>query len=117
MRRSLWAVLASFPDITLVGEADGYITAQAMSQSLKPDILIISADLPENEVTLLLRGFLEKNGPRPYSVVFVNTNRQRQQVLAAGADAVLWHTDSTRQLAETLRQFQVTQSASQSPLP
>ena len=112
MRRSLLAVLTTIPDIELIGEADGCLSAQAMSQSLKPDILLIAAGLPEKEVTMLLQGFYNNGHHKPYTIVFVNTGRQKRQALSAGAGAVLWQSDSTRHLADALNHFQTT-SASQ----
>ena len=108
MRRSLRAVLSTIPDIVLIGEADGCLSAQDMSQTLKPDILLISADLPKNEVEMLLQGFHKNGRYKPYSIVFTNTSFQKRQALLAGADAVLWQSDSTHQLADALSRVQTT---------
>ena len=113
MRRSLWAVLTTFSEIVLIGDADDCLSAQQMSQALKPDILLISADLPENEVEMLLRGFDEAGRYKPYTIVFVNISGQRYRALAAGASSVLWQSDSTRQLAMILKQFQMIQTSAQ----
>ena len=113
IRRSLRTVLDTFSDIELIGDADGCLSAQSISQELKPDILVIAAGLPENEVTMLLQGFQNDGRYRPYTIVFVNTANQKRQMRQAGADAVLWQFDSTNQLANILKQFQTTYS----PLP
>jgi DNA-binding NarL/FixJ family response regulator len=110
IRQSLRTVLDTFYRIELIGEADGCLSAQLMSQELKPDILLVAAGLPENEVTMLLQGFQNDGWHRPYTVVFVNTASQKQRMLLAGADAVLWQFDSTKQVANTLNQFQTTDS-------
>ena len=115
MRRSLRAVLATFPTITLIGEADGCLSAQTMSQTLKPDIILIAAGLPEKEVTMLLQGFHQYGRYKPYTIVFANTASQKQKAVLAGADAVLWRFDSTLQLTDALNRFQIantSQSAS-----
>ncbi len=116
LRRSLRAVLAAFPHIELIGEADGCLSAQTTSQTLKPDILFISAALPENEVKALLQGFRDKDRYKPYTIVFVNTSSQKRQAVAAGADAVLWQFDTTQQLTHILNQFQASQTPSQSSI-
>lgn len=110
VRQSLRAVLTTLAEVELIGEADGCLSAQAISQELKPDILLVVAGLPGNEVAMLLQGFQNDGWHRPYTIVFVNTASQKQQMLLAGADAVLWQFDSTKQLANTLNQFQTTGS-------
>ena len=114
MRRSLRAVLATFPTIELIGEADGCLSAKLMSETLKPDILLIAAGLPEKEIVMLLQEIQKKDQHKPYVIALVNTSGQRQAVRAARANAVLWQSDSTRQLADALKRFQVTQTSSQS---
>jgi chemotaxis response regulator CheB len=104
-------VLTTFPDIELIGEADGCLSAQSISQEMKPDILLMSAELPENEVVMLLQGSVKNSHYKPYTIVLVNTARQKQRMLSAGADAVLWQFDSTKQLADTLKQLQTTRSS------
>jgi AmiR/NasT family two-component response regulator len=94
----------------LIGEADGCLTAQQMTQTLKPDILLIAAGLPEREVVMLLEGFQDKDQYRPKTIVFVNTSQQKMQATAAGADAVLLQSAPTHQLANILTHFQTTPS-------
>ncbi len=113
MRRSLRAVLATFPEIDLIGEADGCLSALTMSQTLQPDILLLSADLPENEVTALLQKVGAFEGYRPRTVAFVNTLGQKRQILNAGAEAVLWQSDTTRKLSRILQRFQSSSTSSQ----
>ena len=105
MRRSLRAVLATFPTVELIGEADGCLSAKFMSETLKPDILLIAAGLPEKEVTMLLQEIQREEQHKPYSIVLVNTNNQKQAARAAGADAVLWQSGSTQELEDILQQF------------
>ena len=112
IRRSLRAVLATLPNIDLIGEADGCLSAQQMSQALRPDIVLLAAGLPEKEVTMLLKGFQEAGQCKPRTIVFVITCSQRRKARAAGADAVLWQSDTTRQLEDTLAQFQKLQTSS-----
>ena len=106
MRRSLRAVLATFPVIELVGEADGCLSAQLMSQTLRPDIVLVAAGLPNKEVAMLLQGFREEGQYKPYTILFVNTGQEKCWARSAGADAVLLQSDPTHQLADVLNQFQ-----------
>jgi CheY-like chemotaxis protein len=92
----------------LIGEADGCLSAQTMSQTLKPDIILIAAGLPEKEVTMLLQGFHQYGRYKPYTIVFANTASQKRKAISAGADAVLWRSDSTLQLTDALNRFQAT---------
>ena len=112
MRRSLWAVLSTFPYIQLIGEAGGCLSAQSMSQELKPDIMLISAELPADDVSILLRNFAREDHHKPYTIVFVSTSEQKRRALEAGADAALWQSGSTRRLEEILKQFQAAEAPS-----
>jgi len=109
MRRSLRAVLATFPTVELIGEADGCLSAQRMTETEKPDIILIATGLPEREVAMLLQGFQEEGRFKPHTIVFVNTNHQKKWAREAGADAVLLQSASTHLLANILAQFQTIQ--------
>jgi DNA-binding NarL/FixJ family response regulator len=82
------AVIASLGDVILVGCATGALTATQMLPELQPDLLLIDATLPDEEVAALLQ-WARAHLPAVHCVVMTLTTRQREQALAWGAHAAI----------------------------
>ena len=101
MEDSLRALLGSFPQIDVVGSAQGCLTAHIKTQKLKPDLVIVDANQPESEVISLLQSF-EKLHPYLHSIIFVNAPTQQTRLQHAGADRVLLRSSSPESLSQIL---------------
>lgn len=82
------AMLGSIPDVVVVATASGALSATAMISQLQPDLLLVDANLPDDEVEALLY-WSRENYPWLQSIVMTRTSRQRSQVLAWGAHAAI----------------------------
>ena len=104
MGDSLWALLASFPQIEIVGTAAGCLTALNLAKTLSPDLIVIDADHAESEVRSLLQS-LQACQSVPYSILFADTLSQKMRMGKTGADTVLLRSGPSKQLTETLKRF------------
>ena len=104
MRDSLRALLASFPQIKIIGTADGCLTAHNMVKALSPDLVVVDANHPESEVVNLLQS-LDASQCAPRSIIFANTPGQKEKLKKAGAGAVFLRSASLKPLTETLSRF------------
>lgn len=98
------AVIASLGDVTLVGCATGALTATQMLPELQPDLLLIDATLPDEEVAALLQ-WARAHLPAVHCVVMTLTTHQRDQALAWGAHAAIQRSSLASQLDATLHQL------------
>lgn len=98
------ATLAFLPEITLVATISGALSATALLPQLQPDLLLVDANLPEEEVESLLHWTTE-HYPEISCVVITMTSRQREQALAWGAHAAIQRASMVSQLQATLHQL------------
>lgn len=98
------AMLAFLPDITLVATISGALSATALLAQLQPDLLLVDANLPEEEVEALLR-WTTGHHPEISCVVITMTSQQREQALAWGAHAAIQRASMGGQLQATLHQL------------
>ena len=96
--------LMSLPDVTLVGTFSGALSATALLPDLQPDLLLVDANLPEEEVEALLR-WTKKHTPGLACVVMTMTSQQRDLALSWGADAAIQRARLFGQLETTLSQL------------
>ena len=82
------AALMSLSDVTLVGATSGALSATALLPQLQPDLLLVDANLPEEEVEALVR-WTKQHYPGLPCVVMTLTSQQRGLALAWGADAAI----------------------------
>ena len=97
------AALMSLSDVTLVGIISGALSATAQLTQLRPDLLVVDANLPEEEVEALLR-WIKEHAPGLPCVVMTMTTQQRDLALAWGAHAAIQRA-LTGQLETTLSQW------------
>ena len=97
MAQSLKAMMESVPLVQVVGVAAGCLSALQMVRDSRPDLVVIDANLPIEDVQVLLRQ-LKNEGLPTRSLVLAATHSQAQQTRAAGADIVFHRDGSNRQL-------------------
>jgi DNA-binding NarL/FixJ family response regulator len=98
------ATLVSFPDLVLVAITPGALSATQLLPQLRPDLLLVDVNLPEQEVQALLQ-WTRKRSPGLQRVVLAGTSHARDQALAWGADAAIQRADLVGQLQLVLRQI------------
>jgi DNA-binding NarL/FixJ family response regulator len=106
VREATCATLASLGGVSLVGSASGALTATHLLQHLQVDLLLVDANLPDEEVQALLR-WAKEHYPQMQCLVMTMTSRQRTQALAWGADAAIQRFDLSSQLPAVLSQLPV----------
>ena len=106
MGDSLRALLASFPQIEIIGTADGCLTAHNLAKALSPDLVVIDANHPESEVMNLVQE-LRANPTAPFAIIFTNTSSQKKKMQNAGADTVLLRSGPSKTLTETLAHLHI----------
>lgn len=97
-RRSVSTYLASLPDVESFLEAEGGLTAYDRFCSELPHVVLMDDSMPQTEITMLLTS-VKAVCNRVYCILMVATSRQTATALAAGADAVVLRSGSSRQLA------------------
>ena len=85
---ALRAVLTSIPKVEIVGVVASCLSAAEAMRKLAPDYVVISGQIPSEEIVTLIELFAdERQGPR---VLVLSTSQGlERQFLAAGAFAVL----------------------------
>jgi len=80
VRQILTEVLTQFPDIEVVGAADGPFEAREMIKELKPDVLTLDVEMPQMDGITFLKNLMRL---RPMPVVMLSTLTEK------GADITL----------------------------
>jgi len=88
LRNSLQALMTTVPQIEIVAEANDPSALLRMGNGIQPDIVLLDADLPGEQVWSALREIKEK-WSHTRSVVLVEDSQQQQKAQAAGADIAL----------------------------
>jgi DNA-binding NarL/FixJ family response regulator len=84
----LLALLTAIPQLDVVGEADDADLALQMVAKRRPELVLMDADLPQDEAWEVL-GKIKTEWPAMQCVVLAGDVQQRQAAEAAGADIVL----------------------------
>lgn len=106
VREATCATLASLAGVSLVGSASGALTATHLLQQLEVELLLVDANLPDEEVEALL-SWVKGHRPHVQVMVMTMTSRQRHQALSWGADAAIQRFDLSEQLPAVLSQLPV----------
>ena len=88
LRNSLQALMTTMPQIEILAETSDPSTLLRMGAEMQPDVVLLDADSPEEQVWAALRQIKEE-WSQTRSVVLVEDSQQQQEVLAAGADVAL----------------------------
>lgn len=102
-RKSLRAILNSLPQVRVVGTASGGLTAHALIQHNRSNLIVIDADLPADEVSALIRNVRQAH-PTTGTIVLAATARLRDEATMAGADAVVKRAVSVSDLRDALNE-------------
>ncbi len=103
-------MVGSIPGVVVVGTASGALSATALVPQLQPDLLLVDANLPDEEIEALLR-WSRENYPMLQSVVMTRTSRQRAQVMAWGAHAAIPRASLSDELRAVLNHPVIVKSA------
>jgi DNA-binding NarL/FixJ family response regulator len=98
------ATVASIGGVALVGSATGALSATQALAQLQPDLLLVDATLPDEEVAALLQ-WTREHLPAAHCLVMTLTMRQRDQALAWGAHAAIQRASLASQLEVILNQL------------
>jgi DNA-binding NarL/FixJ family response regulator len=88
LRNGLQAVMTTMPQIEILAETTDPSTLLRMGDEIQPDIVLLDADLPEEQVWAAVRRIKEE-WSQTRSIVLVKDSQQQQRAQAAGADVVL----------------------------
>lgn len=87
MESSIRSIFHSLSSVRIIGSAAGCLSALQLVREEKPDMLVIDANLPGQELKSLLQQ-MKKEGLATRSLVVTATREQERRAVAAGADQV-----------------------------
>jgi DNA-binding NarL/FixJ family response regulator len=108
MQQSLRASLAAIPGIMVVASLGDGLTALNRVAERPPVLLVIDSNLLDEEVEALLTAIKTRQLPTR-CLVLTRSNHRDAQMLALGADAVIPHGVSQKELSAILARFQAGQ--------
>jgi DNA-binding NarL/FixJ family response regulator len=108
------ATLAHAAHIRLVALASGALSATQLLQHVQPDLILLDANLPEEEMLALLR-WLNDNYPNVHSLVATLTTQLVNQALAHGAENAFRRDELPSKLAEATDHLLVLRLSSGDP--
>jgi DNA-binding NarL/FixJ family response regulator len=88
LRDSLQALMKTIPQIEILAETTDPSALLRMGAKIQPDVVLLDADLPREQVWSALREIREE-WSRTRSIVMVEDSQQQQKAQAAGADVAL----------------------------
>lgn len=114
VRFALRALLEEQPEVWIVGEATHSRDLLAQVETICPDLLLLSWELPgrPGEDLLVL---LRRSCPQLYVIILSGRRTARQVVLAAGADAFVSKIAPPEELLAAIEAVGKTKSASKPP--
>ena len=104
MRDGLQCVLRTCPDIEVLGQAANGLEAIAEAEQLKPDVILMDAQMPEMDGVEATRHIKERlpNIKILFLSVFMT---HLEEALAAGADGYLIKDCDTQELVQAIRKL------------
>ena len=97
MEASIRSIFGSLSSVQIIGSAAGCLSALQLVRDNTPDLLVVDASLPAQEMKILLQQIKqERSGTR--SLVVTTTRDQERRARAAGADIVFPRYGSSDQL-------------------
>lgn len=103
---SLQSMLRSLPEVEVIGSASGGLSASELLQKQDVNLVVIDANLPDEEVLMLL-SLIKSNYQDVRSIVLTTTASQKTEFLSAGAGAVLPRSSSARRFTRTVSQVEI----------
>ena len=105
MQQSLRAALAAVPSVTVVASLGDGLTALNYVAAHPPALLVIDSNLLDGEVEALLAA-IKARQLRTRCLVLTRSNLHGEHVLASGADAVVTHDSTQKELAAAVTKRQ-----------
>ena len=106
LRNSLQALMTTMPQIEIVAEADAPSALLRMGDRIQPDIVLLDASLPEQEVWAALQQ-IQSEWSRTHTIVLAEDSKQQQRAMEAGADVALLKGFPAAKLAAVMESFLV----------
>ncbi len=88
LRNSLQSLMTTLPQIEILAETSDPSALLRMGAGIQPDVVLLDASLPEEQVWAVLRQVKEE-WCHTRSIVLVEDSQQQQEIEAAGADVAL----------------------------
>jgi DNA-binding NarL/FixJ family response regulator len=88
LRNSLQSLMTTMPQIEILAETSDPSALLRMGAGIQPDVVLLDASLPEEQVWAALRQIKEE-WCRTRSIALVEDSQQQQEIEAAGADIAL----------------------------
>jgi len=88
LRNSLQALMTTMPQIEILAETSDPSALLRMGAGIKPDVVLLDASLPQEQVWPALQQIKEE-WSQTRSIVLVEDSQQQQKAQAAGADVAL----------------------------
>ncbi|NRQ36247.1 response regulator transcription factor [Nonomuraea sp. NN258] len=103
-RRGLALILATQPDLRLVGEAEDGYGAVELARSLRPDVVLMDMDMPGMSGTEAARALLGgEHRPRIVLMTTYDSPGRREEAAAVGASGLLLKVSPPEHLLALLR--------------
>ena len=104
LRDSLQALMTTMPQIEIVAEANEPSALLRMGDRIQPDIVLMDASLPGNDVWAALKQ-IRGAWSQTRTIVLVKDSPQQQQAEEAGADVALLQGFPAAKLAATIEEL------------
>ena len=103
IQQATLGAVTSLPGVVVVATASGALSATGLVAQVQPDLLLVDANLPDEEIQALLR-WVKEHCPALPCIVMTQTSRQRAQVKAWGAHSAIPRASLIDQLELVLSQ-------------
>jgi DNA-binding NarL/FixJ family response regulator len=98
--------MTTMPQIEIVAEADAPSALLRMGDRIQPDIVLLDASLPEQEVWAALKQ-IQSEWSQTHTIVLAEDSKQQQRAMEAGADVALLKGFPAAKLAAVMESFLV----------
>ena len=88
LRNSLQSLMTTIPQIEILAETSDPSALLRMGAGIQPDVVLLDASLPQEQVWAALRQIKEE-WCHTRTIVLVEDSQQQQEIEAAGADVAL----------------------------
>ena len=102
VRDGLKGILAPHPDVEAVGEAEHGLEAIAIANELRPDVILMDAQMPRMDGTEATH-FIKRHVPEAKVLFLAMILDQRKAAADAGADAFLLKSSGREELLQAIR--------------
>jgi DNA-binding NarL/FixJ family response regulator len=104
LRNGLQALMTTMPQIEILAETGDASALLRMGAEMQPDVVLLDASLPQEQVLPALR-HIKEEWCQTRSIVLVEDSRQQQEAQAAGADVALLQGHPAAKLIATIEEL------------